>query len=176
MAKWSDSAKHLKAMERNISEKRQEDKKLAGPLSLGDAIVLLKPGLPATVKPRWIARWEVIRSKHPVYWIRHLPPGEETVFNRERLRWVPQGVDWDMLPETETRVDKGPVDNTPTQLTLKLYTPHPPPTRRYRRKLSSPVHPPPTNTHHTWRTPANDIIARNAAKRGCIVCLCYAYF
>ena len=102
------------ASEREINEKRQERKKLADPLSLGDAVILLKPGLPVTFKPRWSARWEVIRARHPVYWIRHLPSGEEKVFNREKLRRVPDGVDWDMLPDTERQVDNTPTDDTPT--------------------------------------------------------------
>ena len=103
------------ASEREINEKRQEKKKLADPLSLGDAVVLLKPGLPVTFKRRWSARWEVIRARHPVYWIRHLPsPGEEKVFNREKLRRVPDGVDWVMLPDTERQVDNTPTDDTPT--------------------------------------------------------------
>ena len=61
------------ATERDINEKRQEQKKLAGPLSLGDAVVLLKPGMPVTFEQKWSAWWEIIRVKHPVYWIRHLP-------------------------------------------------------------------------------------------------------
>ena len=102
------------ASEREINEKRQERKKLADPLSLGDAVILLKPGLPVTFKPRWSARWEVIRARHPVYWIRHLPSGEEKVFNREKLWRVPDGVDRDMLPDTERQVDNTPTDDTPT--------------------------------------------------------------
>ena len=34
-------------------------KKLSGPLSLGDAIVLLKPGMPVTFKPKWDTRANV---------------------------------------------------------------------------------------------------------------------
>ena len=71
------------ATERDINEKRQEQKKLAGPLSLGDAVVLLKPGMLVTFRSKWSDRWEIIREKHPVYWIRYLPSGEERVFNGE---------------------------------------------------------------------------------------------
>ena len=61
-------ARAFLATERDVNEKIQEEKNLAGPLSLGDAVVLLKPGLAVTFKPRLSARWEVIREKHPVNW------------------------------------------------------------------------------------------------------------
>ena len=53
------------ATERDVIKKKQEEKKLAGPLSLGDAVVLLKAGLPVTFKLKGSARWEVIRGKAP---------------------------------------------------------------------------------------------------------------
>ena len=31
----------------------------------------------------------------------------------QKLRWVPEAVDWDMLADTEIRVEKGLVDVTP---------------------------------------------------------------
>ena len=37
------------------------------------------------------------------------------MFNREKLRRVPDGVDWDMLPDTERQVDNTPTDDTPTR-------------------------------------------------------------
>ena len=36
------------------------------------------------------------------------------MFNREKLRRVPDGVDWDRLPDTERQVDNTPTDDTPT--------------------------------------------------------------
>ena len=65
--------------ERERNEAQQRKKTLAKPLRVGDSVIMLLPGLTPTFQPRWDARWEVIRARDPVYWIRHLPTGREKV-------------------------------------------------------------------------------------------------
>ena len=99
----------------------------------------------------------------------------------EKLRWVPEGVDMDMLADTETRVENGPVDDTPappaenhpvqfeiphlqrpspgTHRRMLLSTGHPspshkPPPRRHPRMVTSPGHHPSTHPPATTTEPA----------------------
>ncbi len=95
---WQQARDGLRA-ERETNEEIQRRKRLGKPLHVGDSVIVLIPGMRSAFKPRWDARWQVIRSRHPVYWIRHLPSGREKVLHRDKLRWVPADVDWDVMPE-----------------------------------------------------------------------------
>ena len=86
--------------ERAVNEQQQRKHRLTGPLNIGDQVILLIPGLKRTFHPRWDARWQVIRAKHPVYWIHHIPTGQQKVIHRDKLHGVPPNTDWD-VPQTQ---------------------------------------------------------------------------
>ena len=94
---WKGARDHLRA-EREANEARQRKKCLGAPLEVGDSVIVLLPGIHSNFAPRWDTRWDVIRARHPVYWIRHLPTGRERVLHREKLRWVPGDIDWSLTP------------------------------------------------------------------------------
>ena len=58
-----------------------------------------------TFQTRWDARWQVIRARHPVCWVRHLPTGREKVIHREKLRWVSPDVDSKDTADTNSGSD-----------------------------------------------------------------------
>ena len=90
---WAGARRALQH-EREANEAQQRRKRLSGDLHVGDTVIVLLPGMKRTFQPRWDARWQVIRARHPVYWIRHLPTGHEKVLHREKLCWVPPDIDW----------------------------------------------------------------------------------
>ena len=94
LARIWQGARNSLLNERENNKQRQESKKLGGALSVGDSAIILIPGMKRTFQLRWDARWEIMRARHLVYWIRPLPTRLEKVLNREKLRWVPSDVDW----------------------------------------------------------------------------------
>ena len=88
--------------EHETNEAWQQKKRTSQPLDIGDSVIVLLPGLKPTFQPRWDARWEVMRSQDPVYWIHHLPTGQEKVIHWEKLWWVPSNIDWDHAPQTNS--------------------------------------------------------------------------
>ena len=94
--------------QREANEAQQAKKRLGKPLNVGDSVIVLIEGHKASFKTRWDARWQVIRAKDPVYWIRHLPTGRERVLNREKLHWVPADVDWSLIPAKVTSLAERP--------------------------------------------------------------------
>ncbi len=98
LARVWQGAREVLRQERETNEAQQRRKRLCGELTVGDGVIILIPGMKRTFHPRWDARWEVIRARHPVYWIRHLPSGREKVLHRDKLRWVPPNVDWQPVP------------------------------------------------------------------------------
>ena len=98
MARMWQHAQHALNQERDINEQQQAKKRFGKPLLVGDSVIVLVEGMKSAFKPRWDARWQVIRARDPVYWIRHVPSGRERVLNRQKLRWVPADVDWSMMP------------------------------------------------------------------------------
>ncbi len=95
---WAGARETLRN-EREANEAQQKKKRLSGDLQVGDTVIVLIPGMKRTFQPRWDARWQVMRARHPVYWIRHLPTGQEKVLHREKLRWVPPDMDWGSIAE-----------------------------------------------------------------------------
>ncbi len=104
---WAGAREALRN-EREANELQQRKKRLSGELRVGDSVIVLIPGTKRAFQPRWDARWQVIRARHPVYWIRHLPSGREKVLHREKLRWVPPDVDWGVV--ASGRGENGPED------------------------------------------------------------------
>ena len=94
--------------ERERNEQRQQQKRLGKPLQVGDSVILLLPGMTPAFQPHWDARWEIIRARDPVYWIRHLPTGREKVLNREKLKRVPSDVDWNLTPHSDGTAEREP--------------------------------------------------------------------
>jgi len=92
-------AKHALRAEREANEQQQKKKRLSGKLWPGDNVLLLKPGYKKTFHPRWDARWMIMRAKHPVYWVHHLPTGLQKVVHRDKLHYLQPNVDWSMLPD-----------------------------------------------------------------------------
>lgn len=69
--------------------------------------VVLVPGMKRAFQPRWDTRWQVIRVKDPVYWIRHNKTGHEKVLHRSKLRWVLSDIDWSLVPATTIEPPSG---------------------------------------------------------------------
>ena len=107
---WIGAREALR-QEREANEAQQRRKRLSGELHTGDSVIILTPGLKRTFQPKWEAWWQVIRTRHPVYWIRHLPSGREKVLHREKLRWVPPDIDWKTAPEQLDIEDQGLPDD-----------------------------------------------------------------
>ena len=112
---WQQARDGLRR-ECETNEDLQRRKRLGKSLEVGDSVIVLIPGMCTTFKPRWDARWQVIRARHPVYWIRHLPTGREKVLHRDKLRWVPADIDWDIVPRTTEHF----LAPGPTTLTLPV--------------------------------------------------------
>lgn len=98
---WQGAREALRH-ERERNEQQQRRKRLSGELQVGDSVIVLIPGMQRTFQPRWDARWQIMRERHPVYWIRHLPSGREKVLHRDKLRRVPSDTDWDSVPVEAT--------------------------------------------------------------------------
>ena len=105
---WAGAREALR-QEREANEAQQKRKRLSGELHVGDLVIVLLPGMKRTFQPRWDARWQVIRTRHPVYWIRHLPTGQEKVLHREKLRWVSPNVDWTDVADRTGDTDGDPL-------------------------------------------------------------------
>ena len=119
--------------ERQRNEDQQRRHKLTGQLSIGDQVIVLIPGLKRTFHPRWDARWQVIRARHPVYWIHHVPTGRQKVIHRDKLHWVPTNTDWSMsAPDGDTQRE-----------VQHLQAPLPMPTDYEHRQQPPPSPPPP---------------------------------
>lgn len=99
---WHGAREALR-QERSINEAQQRKKRLCGELQVGDLVIVLIPGMTRSFQPRWDARWQIMRVRHPVYWIRHLPSGREKVLHRDKLRWVPPDVDWQSTASEEVK-------------------------------------------------------------------------
>ena len=107
--------------QREANEKQQSKKRPGKPLQVGDSVTVLVEGQRPNFRPRWDARWQVIRARDPVYWVRHLPTGHERVLNWEKLHWVPPDVDWSMIPTNVTEVTK----DSPTKPQFEMPAPKP---------------------------------------------------
>ena len=101
---WACARESLRS-QREANAAIQAKKRLSQPLLVGDNVILLRPGMKAAFNPGWAGRWQIIRARDPVYWIHHVPTGEQKVVNRDKLRYVPPGIDWSTAPDGGNHLD-----------------------------------------------------------------------
>lgn len=139
---WHQARTALR-QERETNEELQRRKRLGQPLQLGDNVIVLLPGMKAAFQPRWDTRWQVIRARDPVYWIRHQQTGHEKVLNRTRLRWVPADIDWSLISDKPLNNQDRPQTRSQTlatmdgQLRAALMEDPPPPSQENQQQLGA---------------------------------------